>query len=281
MVAYVTVALDGAVVTNLSDFEIAAFCGDECRGVADVLVAEKDGLRTTYGYLRIRSNVLQGEDVTFRCYQKSLNKEFEVSDASVPFLSQSVVGMPSSPKILHLAVDSNRYSITFISDGDTLMSDRLESGTPIVAPEVPDKEGYTFTGWEPELAETMPAHDVTYVAVYEPNAYAIIYVVNGREWARDSLAYGTPIVLREYTPAEGEIFIAWYSDKEYETMPAYDITYRAHITTSGITEILKSDKPLTIYNIRGELIGRNIPARQIERLPRGIYIIDGKKVIVK
>lgn len=103
MTAYLSLSNDGEAVTALADFsdyEIAAFCGDECRGVATVQTYEKDGVTVPYAYLRIRSNQAEGEEITFKVYVKSNNIEVDVKDFSMAFVSQSVQGMPSSPVVL-------------------------------------------------------------------------------------------------------------------------------------------------------------------------------------
>ena len=96
MTAYVTLTEKGVTVADLSDYEIAAFCGDECRGVATIQTAEKDGEQTQYGYLRIRSNLQEGETISLKVYKKSANRESVVDNtATVSFKAESRVGLPS------------------------------------------------------------------------------------------------------------------------------------------------------------------------------------------
>ena len=60
------------------------------------------------------------------------------------------------------------FTITFDTDGGTEIAPiTLESGAAIVPPANPEKEGYTFVGWSPEIPETMPEENITVVAVYE------------------------------------------------------------------------------------------------------------------
>ncbi len=62
------------------------------------------------------------------------------------------------------------YTITFDTDGGTEIAPiTLEYGEAITPPANPEKEGYTFIGWSPEIPETMPANDITVVAQYEKN----------------------------------------------------------------------------------------------------------------
>jgi len=102
MTAYVALYVNGTLATDYTGYEVAAFCGDECRGVAIDRTAG-NGLETkTYGYLRIRSNVEQGETITFKVYDKATNETIDVADVTVEFKSQQVVGLPSSPLQLHV-----------------------------------------------------------------------------------------------------------------------------------------------------------------------------------
>ena len=97
MTAYVTLVVDNEVVTDLSGYEIAAFCGTECRGVATVETVTLGGQQKSYAYLRIRSNQEQGETITFKVYEKSKKREFNIENGSMTFKSLDVQGLPSAP----------------------------------------------------------------------------------------------------------------------------------------------------------------------------------------
>lgn len=96
MTVIVSLELDDATITSLSNYEIAAFCGDECRGV----VSANDILDTgtaQVGYLRVRSNSSSGENITFKVYDKTEQKEINVQDAKITFSSNATQGSASSP----------------------------------------------------------------------------------------------------------------------------------------------------------------------------------------
>lgn len=97
MTAYIALTNDGVAVTDYSDYEVAAFFGDECRGVGEVQTVGT----TSYIYMRIRSNAASGEDITFKVYTKSDDIEADVEEYTMPFVSQGVQGMPSSPVVLN------------------------------------------------------------------------------------------------------------------------------------------------------------------------------------
>ena len=190
--------------------------------------------------------------------------------------------MPASNLTFTAQFTVNQYTVTFTADGVTIKTDSLDYGSVITPPTAPEKEGHTFTGWNPTLAEgtTVPAHDVTYDAVYTVNKYNVIYIVNGQEWARDPVEYGATIVLRQYTAEEGYTFNGWVSDQEYKTMPAHDITYTADIT-SGIEKIFAGCKYVTVYTLNGTLVSRQMPLQQVLKLPSGLYIINTKRLFIK
>lgn len=97
MTAYVTLIVDDEVLTDLSEYEIAAFCGTECRGVATIETVTQGGQQKSYGHLRIRSNQQQGETITFKVFNKTYGRELGVEDTSITFKSMDVQGLPSSP----------------------------------------------------------------------------------------------------------------------------------------------------------------------------------------
>ena len=103
MTAYVTLVVDNEVVADLSGYEIAAFCGTECRGVATVETVTVGGQQKSYAYLRIRSNEAQGETITFKAYEKSKKREFNIENGSMTFKSLDVQGLPSAPVQLALS----------------------------------------------------------------------------------------------------------------------------------------------------------------------------------
>lgn len=96
MTAYVALAAGDEAVTDYSNYEVAAFCGDECRGVASVQTANGK----SYLYLRIRSNQSSGETFTFKVYVKDIDREVDVENFSMDFAAQAVNGLPSNPVVL-------------------------------------------------------------------------------------------------------------------------------------------------------------------------------------
>ncbi len=169
------------------------------------------------------------------------------------------------------ALKSKVYTITYMLDGETYALQTLKAGETIKPETAPEREGYTFVGWE-NLPETMPASSITVNAVYTVNIYTVTYIAYGEEVHVDSVAYGSPIPAYTYTPEDPkDIFQGWVGDV-YETMPAHNIIYTADIAV-GVSAVPVEKKKGIIYDLFGRRIHRILTS--------GIYIIDGRKVFWK
>lgn len=76
-------------------------------------------------------------------------------------------------------VDGETYSAVFLVDGEPHAQYVLKEGDVIPVPADPQKFGYKFKGWEPEVPSTMPAHDVEFVATWEVDKEFITVVIGG------------------------------------------------------------------------------------------------------
>ena len=72
----------------------------------------------------------------------------------------------------------NKHTVTFDANGGTGgTSGVFDYGTEIVLPTV-SRTGYTFRGWDKEVAATVPDEDVTYTAEWEAKAYTVSFDPN-------------------------------------------------------------------------------------------------------
>ena len=113
------------------------------------------------------------------------------------------------------------HNLYYIINGDTIANYSLYAEEKIIVPEVPTKEGYTFSGWS-EIPETMPAHDVTVTGTFTVNMYKLTYTVDGAEYKSYEVEYGTALTAETEPTKEGYTFSGW--GEIPETMPAHDVT---------------------------------------------------------
>ncbi|QWB99902.1 InlB B-repeat-containing protein [Mycoplasmatota bacterium] len=100
--------------------------------------------------------------------------------------------LPAGDYILYAKWLANIYTMTFVSNGGSLVSSiTQEYGTNVLV-SMPVREGYTFNGWytDGELTNeytftTMPAEDITLYAKWTINEYTINYYDAGKAYDSD------------------------------------------------------------------------------------------------
>ena len=117
MTAYVRVNDGLRLLSDYGDCELAAFVGNECRGVAQVVPIGN----YPYCQVRVRSNAESGDTITWRAYRPSVGAEVEVySQEPLVFQSMITVGTPSAPLVVRLVrslvCDVNDNGIVDIDD---------------------------------------------------------------------------------------------------------------------------------------------------------------------
>ncbi|MBO4530291.1 MAG: InlB B-repeat-containing protein [Paludibacteraceae bacterium] len=119
----------------------------------------------------------------------------------------------------------NSYIISFRAmDSTKIETKSREFGSELVAPELPELEGYTTLGWDKEVPATVPAKNDTFYAQYQINTYSISFEdkEDGIVYKQDSLDYNSVIELPEEPTKEGYSFVGW--DMNVPTnMPAVNI----------------------------------------------------------
>lgn len=71
-------------------------------------------------------------------------------------------------------------------------------------------------------------------------------------------------------------------ERYYDYIQSYGWDLFAHTVTSDIEQpVQDNNKPTNIYNLQGIVVRRNATKEDLNSLPAGIYIMSGKKVIVK
>ena len=186
--------------------------------------------------------------------------------------------MPAQDVTVEGSFTVNRYTITYLLDGEVYATEEVSYGETVVLKEIPIKDGYTFSGWS-EVPETMPAHDVTIRGEFVINTYKLTYILDGEIYTTMQISYGSPIYLITDPVREGYTFSGW--SEVPETMPAQDVTVTGSFTVNGINAVV-SDKFVDVYTLQGTLIKRQIAVEELEHeLPTGIYIVNGKKMLVR
>ena len=76
--------------------------------------------------------------------------------------------MPAENMTVTAQWEINQYTITFDTNGGSEIAPITQDyGAVITAPEAPEREGYTFIGWDREIPTTMPAENMTVTAQWK------------------------------------------------------------------------------------------------------------------
>ena len=120
------------------------------------------------------------------------------------------------------------YTVTFVSEGETLKTETVEYGKSATAPTEPVREGYTFTGWNKEFASVK--QNLTITAEWTINTYTVTFVSEGETAKTEMVEYGKSATAPELSK-EGYT-LTW--DKEF-TNVRQDLTITAVWTVNTYT----------------------------------------------
>ena len=187
MTVYYDLQTNGTAVADWGNFEVAAFVGDECRGVGETMAAIVNEATVHYGYLRVRSNASAGgETVSFKVYVKNANKEVAIgSDANITFTPNGAEGLPSSPKVFNISVYQLSFPATIVG-GTVYGAGSYYVGSQATARAVADNY-YTFTKWIDDAGVAIMDNpytvtmtkDLTLSPVFTPVSFTISYDLKG------------------------------------------------------------------------------------------------------
>ena len=167
--------------------------------------------------------------------------EYIVTDANNNTIEVTNDGfvMPASDVTVTASFTVNEYVLTYVDGNDVLGVQNYAFGATITPIADPTREGYTFTGWNPELPETMPANDLTVYAQWQINSYTI--TANASEvtpWGTVTgsgiFTYGATDTLTA-TPYENYLFLCW-SDNNTDNPRTITVSQDSTITAYFIPE---------------------------------------------
>lgn len=170
------------------------------------------------------------------------------------------------------------YVLTYLVDGKEYKKMTLLEGETIPPVDNPVKEGHTFNGWR-NLPTEMPSRNLTISGMFTVNTYTIVYYLNGKFYGRQQVKYGETIVPFEVTPGDKESFLGW--ENLPEKMPAKDLTIYGKTVVTGI-ENECATTAVDVYNLQGVKLLDQVTLQEAQqRLPKGIYIVNGQTLYIR
>ena len=208
-----------------------------------------------------------------------------------------------------LAIDPTlKYAVTYTDgvDGKTVFADQVYFAAPGAATPAftgtPTREGYTFAGWTPEIAESV-TDNASYAATWTPNTYSLVLVADGGtvDPTYVTVTYDQPIGQLPVPVRAGYVFDGWFdndgnlvtADTRYTWAGMTSVTARwteAEVLASGwsgyTTWKLTEDGALIIspsgQNFNGKVNMRNYWKQNgVLTLPWGAYADQITTVVVE
>ena len=88
--------------------------------------------------------------------------------------------MPDSALVFTALFTVNQYTVTFTIPSEEWTKEfTLDYGAAITVPDVPQKPGYTFAGWDKPVPETMPDADLVFTGSYTQNLQGLTLTASG------------------------------------------------------------------------------------------------------
>ena len=140
--------------------------------------------------------------------------------------------MPARDVTITGSFTVNKYLMVYLVDEEVYKTDSIAYGSKLTAEVVPEKEGYSFSGWS-EIPDSMPARDVSVTGSFTINSYKLTYLLNGEVYKSDSIVYATPLTAEPAIEQEGYTFSGW--SEIPTTMPAKDVTVTATLKVNTYT----------------------------------------------
>lgn len=143
----------------------------------------------------------------------------------------------------------NESTVTFVSDGATVLATTGKVGDALEKPETPSKVGYTFFGWLPDI-NAYPETDTVVTAQWKVNSYEITYKFNDGKTADATYSFDydgaiAPIAAPE---REGYTFVGWEPTVP-EKMPLGGIIVTARWKANKYSISFDSDGGSTVATI--------------------------------
>ena len=146
--------------------------------------------------------------------------------------------MPANDVTITGSFTKGQYKLIYMVDGQTYKTIGIDYGVAITPEDVPERDGYTFSGWS-EIPATMPAKDVTVTGAFTINKYTLTYIVDDKTYKTIEVEYGTAITEEVAPTKEGHTFSGWSWIPS--KMPAEDVTVKGSFTINKYTLTYKVD----------------------------------------
>lgn len=227
-------------------------------------VADKDGQTKVVVKIQDEDGSIYKENVVFSdLFTLSLQKEgytgrlYRDADFLKPLTKDSKV---KNGDTVYVKWTINKYTVTFM-DGEKVLETftNVPHGDTVTAPEVPEKDGKTFSKWDKDFSKV--TSDLTINAVYDVDTFTVTFKDGEKVLETQTVEYeaaATAPDTARLSPPEGMHFAKWDKDFSKVTedievsavyeLNVYTVTFKNGETTLK-TEMVKHGSAATPPNV--------------------------------
>lgn len=211
-------------------------------------VADKDGQTKVIVKIQDEDGSIYKENVVFSdLFTLSLQKEgytgrlYRDADFLKPLTKDSKV---KNGDTVYVKWTINKYTVTFM-DGEKVLETftNVTHGDTVTAPEVPEKDGKTFSKWDKDFSKV--TSDLTINAVYDVDTFTVTFKDGEKVLETQTVEYeaaATAPDTARLSPPEGMHFAKWDKDfsnvtEDIEVSAVYEINFYTVIFKNGETTL--------------------------------------------
>lgn len=211
-------------------------------------VADKDGQTKVIVKIQDEDGSIYKENVVFSdLFTLSLQKEgytgrlYRDADFLKPLTKDSKV---KNGDTVYVKWTINKYTVTFM-DGEKVLETftNVPHGSAVTAPEVPEKDGKTFVGWDKKFDNV--TSDLTINAVYDVDTFTVTFKDGEKVLETQTVEYEAAAIAPDtarLSPPEGMHFSEWDKDfskvtEDIEVSAVYELNEYTVIFKNGDTTI--------------------------------------------
>lgn len=211
-------------------------------------VADKDGQTKVIVKIQDEDGSIYKENVVFSdLFTLSLQKEgytgrlYRDADFLKPLTKDSKV---KNGDTVYVKWTINKYTVTFM-DGEKVLETftNVPHGSAVTAPEVPEKDGKTFTKWDKDFSKV--TSDLTINAVYDVDTFTVTFKDGEKVLETQTVEYeaaATAPDTARLSPPEGMHFAEWDKDfskvtEDIEVSAVYELNEYTVTFKNGETMI--------------------------------------------
>lgn len=211
-------------------------------------VADKDGQTKVVVKIQDEDGSIYKENVVFSdLFTLSLQKEgytgrlYRDADFLKPLTKDSKV---KNGDTVYVKWTINKYTVTFM-DGEKVLETftNVPHGDTVTAPEVPEKDGKTFSKWDKDFSKV--TSDLTINAVYDVDTFTVTFKDGEKVLETQTVEYEAAAIAPDtarLSPPEGMHFAKWDKDfskvtENIEVSAVYELNVYTVIFKNGETTL--------------------------------------------